>query len=74
VTRWRFGCDKEITVMVPRGYSYREYVTRCGSTAYDGGVNQCDDCAAKLGTPPTPREDEGDLEYDDRIGYERGDW
>lgn len=64
---YRFGCGKKIEVAVPRGWDYRMITVPCGSTSYTGGVNQCDCCADKYGTPPPPREDEGDLEYDTRI-------
>lgn len=62
-----YGCGKQIEVTVPTKYSCKTYTTRCGSTAYDGGVNQCDDCAKRTGDIPLPYEDEGDLEYDHRI-------
>lgn len=63
----QYGCGKEITVYVPTKYSSKEHQTVCGSTSYNGGVNQCDDCANKSGPIPLPYEDEGDLEYDHRI-------
>jgi len=64
MSRWRYGCDAEIEVDVPRGFTYRTYRVRCGSTAYDGGVNQCERCARdpKLTPPPTP--EYGDIEHD----------
>lgn len=61
--KWRFGCDAEMTIYTPRG---RAIKTRCGSTAYDGGVNQCDDCAEKSGPLPLPGDEEGDMEWFDR--------
>jgi hypothetical protein len=71
MNRWRAGCDETITVYVPRGYSYKAMSVRCGSTAFDGGVNQCEACAAKHGVPPLPYEDEGDMEHFERTsgGY-----
>ena len=62
-----YGCGKEIIVYVPTKYSSTEHKTVCGSTSYNGGVNQCDECADRTGHIPLPYEDEGDLEYDDRI-------
>jgi hypothetical protein len=51
-----------MTIYVARGYSHREVEVRCGSTAIDGGVNQCDKCAAA--TPVVPvREDESDADW-----------
>ena len=55
------------TIMVPRGFGYRGVEVRCGSTAIDGGVNQCDVCADQCPAVPLPDEDEGDLEYDHRV-------
>ena len=65
--RWRYGCDKEIMVCVPRGpYDAKSMTVRCGSTAYDGGVNQCVECARKHPQGPVP--EYGDIEhYDDGI-------
>lgn len=71
-SRWRYGCDTEITVYAPRGYGYVEYTTRCGSTAHNGGINQCEECERKFDALPLPDEDEGDLEWDDRC--HGGDW
>ena len=65
-SKWRYGCGKSIKVFIPRGYSYREATVECGSTSIDGGVNQCDDCAQNQAMPPA-LEDEGDLEYDQRV-------
>ncbi len=62
----RFGCNKAITVYVPTRYSFKEHPTRCGSTAHDGGVNQCEECAAKLNVP-IPMDDEGDMEWFERV-------
>jgi hypothetical protein len=53
-----------MTVYVPRGYGYKPMQVRCGSTAFDGGVNQCDQCAGINPAPPPPLDDEmGDMEY-----------
>jgi hypothetical protein len=62
---WRFGCGKEITVYIPTKYSCREITAKCGSTSYNGGVNQCEECEEKHNVP-LPYEDEGDLEWYDR--------
>lgn len=67
MSAFRFGCGEPTTVFVPRGYSFREVTVRCGSTAHDGGVNQCGACANKIGAQPLPEADEGDLEYDHRV-------
>jgi len=66
-----YGCGKKITVYIPTKYSHKEIEVDCGSTAYNGGINQCDDCASRTGPIPLPYEDEGDMEWDDRI--HRGD-
>lgn len=63
---FRFGCGQQITISVPRGYSFAEVEVRCGSTARDGGVNQCSKCAESIDAGPLPDEDEGDLEFDHR--------
>lgn len=65
MSRWRNGCDASIEVYVPRGYGYKPMQVRCGSTAFDGGTNQCEACATQY-TPPLPHADEGDLEYFER--------
>lgn len=64
MTAWRYGCDKLFTVTVPRGYSYRTVQVRCGSTAYNGDVNQCDRCGADPAKRPPPTPEYGD-DYDD---------
>ena len=64
MSKWRHGCGKKFTVFVPRGYSYREMEVECGSTAYDGGVNQCGECDHK--PMPVPDEDESDMDYFER--------
>lgn len=57
MSRWNWGCGCRMTVYVPRGYSHREINVECGSTAYDGGVNQCESCADDPRMkPPPPRE------------------
>jgi len=61
--RWRYGCDKQLEVSVPRGYSYKLMTVRCGSTAFDGGVNQCEACARKFPQGPVP-------EYGDDDGFD----
>ena len=62
-----FGCGKDIVVYVPTKYDYKEMKVRCGSTSYNGGVNQCEDCANRTGYIPLPYEDEGDMEWYDRV-------
>ena len=62
---WRFGCGKEIVVYIPTRYDYKERKAVCGSTAYDGGVNQCEECESKHNVP-TPYEDEDDMAWFER--------
>jgi len=57
-SKWKYGCGKAITTYVPRGHGYKEVSAECGSTAYDGSVNQCDDCAAKIPQPSPHEEDD----------------
>jgi hypothetical protein len=64
--RWRYGCDTPMTVYIPRGFDYKPVEVRCGSTAYDGGVNQCDKCSAAPGLRPPRTPDEGDDIADER--------
>lgn len=63
---FRFGCGVSFSAFVPRGFTSREVEVRCGSTSYNGGVNQCDKCAASIDAGPLPDADEGDLEFDHR--------
>ena len=42
------GCNQPMQVWVPKGYSYKEITTRCGSTSISGGVNLCETCLEKL--------------------------
>lgn len=60
MSRWRFGCGEKITVWVPRGLDYRELEVECGSTAHDGGVNQCERCANDPSRRPPRVPDYGD--------------
>jgi hypothetical protein len=62
---YRFGCGKEIVVYIPTKYSCREITAKCGSTAYDGGVNQCEECENKHNVP-MPYEDEDDMAWFER--------
>ena len=39
------GCGVQISIYVPRGYSYKEVKVKCGSTGLDGYPNFCDKCA-----------------------------
>jgi hypothetical protein len=69
MSKWRFGCGCNIEVTVQRGYGHTIKVVECGSTAYDGGINQCEEC--EIEHPYSmPDEDEGDLEWFDRQGCE----
>ena len=61
---WNHGCGKVLELYSRRG---RAYLAPCGSTSESGGVNQCEDCERHLGAPPDALEDEGDLEYDNRV-------
>lgn len=65
MSKWRFGCGKKITVWIPRGMTGHELQVECGSTAVDGGVNQCRHCESER-PAPAGREDETDDEYDAR--------
>ena len=65
MSKWRHGCGKPVTVYIPKGWDYVARERECGSTAIDGGVNQCDECAA-TGSMPPAREDESDMDYVER--------
>jgi len=39
-------CDNLVSYYVPRGYDYREVLTKCGDTDIHGAEALCDDCAA----------------------------
>jgi hypothetical protein len=70
MSKWAFGCGKKIEVVVPHGrYDSRAITVECGSSAHDGGVNQCDACE-KNHPVSDPYEDEGDMEWFDRQGGE----
>lgn len=75
-SRWRFGCGVKFTVYVPRGYDYKPREVECGSTAYDGGVNQCSTCAANLARDPGPIPEYGDdiPEGDETPEPDRSPW
>lgn len=62
---YRHGCGVNMTVFVPRGFRYIEMTVRCGSTAHDGGVNQCDKCSEE-DPMPAPYEGESDMDYFER--------
>lgn len=64
MSKWRYGCGKKFEILVPSNYSYREITVECGSTAPDGGVNQCGECGAK--PMPPAYEDESDMDYFER--------
>ena len=40
-------CEGTVSQFVPRGYSYREVVSRCGSTSIHGDVLLCDGCEGR---------------------------
>jgi hypothetical protein len=63
---FRFGCGEVVTVYVPTRYDYKAIARKCGSTAYDGGVNQCEECSKKHNVP-LPYENEGDMEWHERV-------
>lgn len=65
MSKWRYGCGKSMTVLIPHGMTYRERTVECGSTAHDGGVNQCSVCALKHPVS-MPTEDEDDLSWAER--------
>jgi hypothetical protein len=61
----KYGCDQKYEIRVPHGWSYRAINVTCGSTAPDGGVNQCSVCESDPAKkPPSPwtEEDYGDDE------------
>lgn len=55
MSKWRYGCGKKFEICVQHGYGYREITVECGSTAIDGGVNQCDECEKRDPMPPRTR-------------------
>lgn len=67
MSKWRFGCGTQLTVYTPRG---RAVSVDCGSTSFSGGVNQCSKCEHEQPVSE-PREEEGDLEWDERQAFER---
>lgn len=56
MSRWKYGCGRKFERAIPTRYSSRLITVECGSTAHDGGVNQCDACGSRddLRPPPTP--------------------
>jgi hypothetical protein len=66
MSKWRFGCGKEIDVYIPKGWDYKRVLRECGSTAYDGGVNQCVACSSKYPVSPPRDDEETDEEWLDR--------
>ena len=71
MSRWRHGCGKKFDIDIELDGRFRAITVECGSTAMDGGVNQCDDCEKRDPMPPA-YEDEGDMEYFERT--EGDDW
>ena len=63
---WVYGCGQPVTIYVPRKWDFKPMVFKCGSTSYTGGVNQCQECATKHSVP-LPYEDEGDMEWHERV-------
>jgi len=62
---WKYGCGKKFETAVPTRFSCKTVMATCGSTAWNGGVNQCDACATKQELMPPPTPDYGDDDYDD---------
>ena len=62
----RFGCGKDMVIDILTRHGYKERKTFCGSTAYDGGVNQCEECEKKHNVP-LPYEDESDMDWYERV-------
>ena len=69
-SRWTYGCGKDISVFVPKGYGYIEKTRPCGSTAYDGSVNQCEVCARDPKKNPGITPKYGDIEHMDDRDYD----
>jgi hypothetical protein len=69
MSKWAFGCGKQIDAVIPYRGDWKAITVECGSTAHDGGVNQCDACEEKHPVSD-PYEDEGDMEWFDRQGGE----
>ena len=69
-SKWRYGCGKNMSAFVPKGYGYKEIPVECGSTAYDGSVNQCEKCEITKAQPRV--HDYGDAEHMDDDDIEEG--
>ena len=69
-SKWRYGCGKKMSAFVPKGYGYKEIPVECGSTAYDGSVNQCEKCEITKAQPRV--HDYGDVEHMDDDDIEEG--
>jgi hypothetical protein len=69
-SKWRYGCGKKMSAFVPKGYGYKEIPVECGSTAYDGSVNQCEKCKITKAQPRV--HDYGDAEHMDDDDIEEG--
>jgi hypothetical protein len=68
MSKWRFGCGKQISVWITRGASGFECLVECGSTSQSGGVNQCDQCAQAHEVSEPLDDDESDLAWYERQG------
>jgi len=66
MSKWRFGCGDKINVVIRRGWDYVTREVECGSTAHDGGVNQCPACFRRHEVD-SPREDESDMDWFERV-------
>ena len=40
-------CSNKVSQFVPRGYSYKEIFTKCGSTGIHGEQLLCDECLSE---------------------------
>lgn len=65
MSKWNYGCGCKTSIYVQHRYSYREVTVECGSTAPDGGVNQCEACASNPALTPPPAWQAEDYGYDD---------
>jgi hypothetical protein len=41
-------CKNKVTQTIPRGYGYKEVLSRCGSTGIHGEQLICDECEERL--------------------------
>jgi len=64
-SKYRFGCGRPVEVFIPRGFTYAGVMRECGSTAHDGGINQCEACEA-VHPYSMPGDDESDMDWFER--------